>query len=378
MEKIKNEHIAWIDLLRIIACLFVLISHSCDPFVAQGSGNYPAFLSGAFWGSFVRPCVPLFVMMTGVLLLPIKMDMATFYNRRIKRIVIPLVFWSIVLPILFYIYLNFGGTTTNLNIVKEDHTLAATLRKLYTFIFNFNYDVVPLWYLYMLIGLYLIMPIMNAWLVQASQKDLQRFLWIWGISLFLPYIKMAAPLLGYTGNYGNMGLLGICDWNPNGTFYYVSGFIGYLVLAYYLVKFPLTWSLKKALSIAVPLFIIGYAITSLGFILTQKYFPTQPANLEIIWYFTGINVFMMTFAVFVIVQKIKINISPLLSRIASLTFGIYLCHFFFLQVSFDLIYENIGFPDYLKIPLLALMTGVITFPIVWALSRFRLTRKVIM
>ena len=30
----------------------------------------------------------------------------------------------------------------------EDHTLRATLTKLYTFVFNFNYDTTPLWYLY--------------------------------------------------------------------------------------------------------------------------------------------------------------------------------------------------------------------------------------
>ena len=189
---------------------------------------------------------------------------------------------------------------------------------------------------------------------------------------------MVAPVLGYTGNYGNMGLLGVCDWNPNGTFYYVSGFIGYLVLAYYLVKFPLLWSWKKTLSITIPLFVIGYAITAIGFILTKKYFPTQPANLEIIWYFTGINVFMMTFAVFVIMQKVNLHISPLVTRIASLTFGIYMCHFFFLQLSFDLIIDNLGFPAYLKIPLLAFLTFGVTYSIVWAMSKFRLTRKVIM
>jgi surface polysaccharide O-acyltransferase-like enzyme len=378
MENNRNERIAWIDLLRIIACLFVLISHSCDPFVAQGNNNYPAFLSGTFWGSLVRPCVPLFVMMTGVLLLPIRMEMSTFYKRRIKRILIPLVFWSIVLPVLYYLYFNLGGKTTNLNIVSSEHTLAATLTKFYTFIFNFNYDITPLWYLYMLIGLYFIIPIISTWLVNASQKDIKRFLWIWGISLFLPYVKMAAPALGYPGVYGNMGILGICDWNPNGTFYYASGFIGYLVLAYYLIKFPLNWNWKKTLSITIPLFLSGYVITVVGFILVQKYYPTAPANLETIWYFTGINVFMMTFSVFVIVQKIKIKVSPLLTKIASLTFGIYLCHFFFLQLSYDFIIENIGFPTYLKIPILALSTFCITYSIVWGLSKFSLTRKVVL
>jgi surface polysaccharide O-acyltransferase-like enzyme len=87
MEQIKNERIAWIDLMRILACAFVMISHSCDPFVAQAGHNALAFTSGLCWGSLVHPCVPLFVMMTGVLLLPIKMDMSTFYNKRIKKMI---------------------------------------------------------------------------------------------------------------------------------------------------------------------------------------------------------------------------------------------------------------------------------------------------
>ena len=87
----------------------------------------------------------------------------------------------------------------------------------------------PLWYLYMLIGIYFIIPILNSWLEGAKKREIQVFLGIWVISLVIPYLKMLAPLLGYTGNYGNMGLFGVCDWNVYGTFYYVSGFIGYII-----------------------------------------------------------------------------------------------------------------------------------------------------
>ena len=85
----------------------------------------------------------------------------------------------------------------------------------------------------MLVGLYFIIPIFHAWLERATRKDIKLFLSLWGISLFLPYIKMAAPALGYIGNRGNMDILGVCDWNAFGSFYYVSGFIGYLILAHY-------------------------------------------------------------------------------------------------------------------------------------------------
>lgn len=245
MELKKRENIGWIDLLRVIACFLVVLSHSCDAFVAQFSNNHGAFLTGTLIGSSVRACVPLFVMMTGVLMFPVRYSMTDFYKKRIGRIVVPLIFWSLALPILYFVYLNYGVSTQSPSIDMANFTSATMLNKMYTFIFNFNYDTTPLWYLYMLVGLYLVIPILNSWLENASQKDIKLFLYVWGISLFIPYIKMVAPMLGYTGNYGNMGLFGVCDWNEFGTFYYVSGFIGYIVLAYYLVKYPLDWSWKK-------------------------------------------------------------------------------------------------------------------------------------
>ena len=235
----------------------------------------------------------------------------------------------------------------------------------------------PLWYLYMLVGLYLIMPILSAWLKQAPRQDIKLFLIIWGISLILPYIKMAAPVLGYTGNFGNMGLFGICDWNDYGTFYYVSGFIGYLVLAYYLVKYPLNWNWKKTLSITVPLFLTGYLITSLGYILTQEYFPGNYANLEIVWYFAGINVFMMTFSVFVIIQKLNIPSSQNLSNLASMTFGIYLCHFIFVQISYDIFGYIPTVPVIIRIIGMACISFLISYIVVRFMNSFTITKRFI-
>ena len=354
MEMQGREHIGWIDLLRVVACFLVVLSHCCDPFVARFDADRGAFLTGVFTGSFVRACVPLFVMMTGVLLLPVRAELGDFYRKRIGRIVVPLVFWSVVLPLSYFVYLNYVVSTGNPMIVADDHTLGATLTRIYTFIFNFNYDTTPLWYLYMLVGLYLIMPVIGAWLQQASRRDIRLVLYVWGVTLLLPYIKMVAPALGYTGNYGNMGILGVCDWNSYGTFYYVSGFIGYLILAYYLAKYPPQWSWKRTLAVTVPMFLGGYLITSFGYVLTQQYFPGDYAYLEIVWLFTGINVFMMTFAVFVVIRKLKVRASVGLSRLASLTFGIYLCHFIFVQVGYDLMGTLDALPVLLRIFCIAL------------------------
>lgn len=378
MELKKRENIGWVDLLRIIACFLVVFSHCCDPFVAQFDNDRTSFLTGVWMGSLVRSCVPLFVMMTGVLLFPIRINLGDFYKKRIGRILIPLVFWSIALPLLFFLYLNFiNPDTPNPAIPADTRTLSDMWNKMYTFIFNFNFDTTPLWYLYMLIGLYLAMPVFSTWMEQAPAKDIRKILYVWGISLLVPYIQMAAPVLGYTGNYGNMGIWGVCDWNPYGSFYYFSGFIGYIVLARYLVKYPLTWSWNKTWAICLPLFIIGYLITAGGFILTQKYYPGSYANLEIIWYFSGINVFMMTFPVFVIMQKMNVASSPFLSRVAGATFGIYLSHFVFVQIGYDLFHTS-SLPIFVRMLLTACSAFAVSYLLTKALAHFPLTRRTVL
>lgn len=364
-----KQNIAWIDLLRVVACFLVVLAHCCDPFVSRFDSNPTEFLSGAFLGSMLRSCVPLFVMISGVLLIPVKMDMNTFYRKRLSRVLIPLFVWSVVTPILYFLYLNSGITTTNPGIAMENHTWDASLNKILNFPFNFNYDTTPLWYLYMLVGIYLITPIISSWLTQASKKDIKTFLGIWAFTTLLPLIQMTAPAIGYHGNYGNMGLLGVCDWNPYGTFYYFSGFIGYVVLAYYMVRFPLNWSWSKTLTIAIALWLVGFAITYFGFVLTQKYYPGSYPQLEIIWYFSGVNVLMMTYAIFMVMQKVKIKSSPLLTQLSALTFGVYLTHFLVVQIVYDFVYTTIKIPAILQIPLIAVITFVITSLFVWLLSK---------
>ena len=378
LEK-NTRQIGWIDFMRIVACFTVVLAHCCDPFVGQGNNNYDAFLSGAFIGSLTRPCVPLFVMISGILLIPTGMGMTDFYKRRLKRVVIPLVIWSLILPFLYYAYFQLGITTNNPNIVAADHTLQATMSKLGSFIFNFQYATIPLWYLYMLVGLYLFMPIIGSWLASASKKDIRCFLGIWIVSMTLPYLQLIAPALGYTGNYGDMGLLGVCTWNPYGMLYYFSGFLGYIVLAYYLKTYPLEWSWKKTLGVAIPLFVAGYAITIAGLLYIQQAFPGDTWKIELFWLFAGINVFMMTLASFIVLQKLSIRQSPLLSKLAALTFGVYLCHFFFVQCGYDIIAKCLpGIPYALQIPCIAIIAFAISLTLTWVLSKSRWTRKSVM
>lgn len=382
-DNIKPPHgaetIGWVDFLRVLAVFLVVLAHSCDAFTGSFDTDRTAFLSGVTIGSLTRPCVPLFVMMTGLLLLPRSADVSLsgFYRKRIGRIMVPLVFWSLALPLAFTGYFStLGAASANPMLTPADYTASTLLNRLWTWIFNFNFDTVPLWYLYMLIGLYLIMPMLASWLSRASRRDVRLLLILWGVSLCLPYLQMLAPLVGYKGNWGNMGLLGVCDWNAFGTFYYLSGFAGYMVLAYYLTRWPLTWSWGRTLAVCVPMFIIGYAITAGGMVKFQEWWPGNYAYLEIIWLFCGLNVFMMTLPVFIVVQKANCRPSPLLRTLARLGFGVYLCHFIFVYMAYDL-FDIAGLAPWARILCGAVVASVASLALCWILDRWRPTRRLI-
>lgn len=375
----ERETIGWIDFLRVFAVIMVVFSHCCDAFVGAFDSDKSQFLTGVFLGSLARPCVPLFVMMTGVLILPVPetISLGAFYRKRIGRIIIPLIFWSLVLPVVFWAYFNtFGRESLNPMLSPSDYSFGTLLNRLYTWVFNFNFDTVPLWYLYMLIGLYFVIPVLSAWLDKAERKEIKLFLKIWFISLFIPYLQMAAPFLGYNGNWDNYGILGVCDWNVYGTFYYVSGFIGYLVAAYYFSRWPVEWSWKKTLWICIPSFVAGYAVTSLGYIWFQNLFLGNYSYLEIVWLFCGINVMLMTFPVFIIVQKSAVNGSRFLTFLASLAFGVYLCHFIFVYIFYD-IFNISCLPAIVRIIFMAIASSICSLVVAGIFRIFPVTRRLV-
>lgn len=362
----RQQHVPWIDLLRVAACFMVVFSHSCDFFVARFDDDRAEFLSGMLWGSAMRACVPLFVMISGVLLLPVRMETGAFYRRRLGRILWPLVVWSLLTPLFYWGYGHAEGEQLGYNIAS--------------FPLNFNYTTTPLWYLYMLVGLYLIFPVVSPWIAQASKRELKRFLYLWGFTLFIPYIRVLAPACGYVGNYGHTGIFGECDWNAFGTFYYFSGFLGYAVLACYLNRYPSERPKRTVLWRSALCFAAGYGLTAGGYWLTQRFYPTDYAYLEVPWFFNGFSVFLMVYGLFTALQTVRsadAKAAGRWNRLAGLTFGIYLCHFFIVQLGYDFVYACVPLPPGLQIPLIAVLVFGVSAGVVRLLRKLPFHRYLI-
>lgn len=359
----QKPHIVWLDVVRLVAMFTVVCCHCTDPFNFY-PGTAPDIDEIKFWGaaygSVLRPCVPLFVMITGALLLPVRGETGSFYKKRIPRVLWPFLLWSVLYALFPWILglLGFAPETliTFFPYSGEDamrQSLSVSLGYVAQIPFNFSPIAVHMWYIYLLIGLYLYLPVFSAWVEKASRRAQRWFLLAWGITLFLPYYQE------YVSNY----LWGTCSWNAFGMLYYFAGFNGYLLLGHYLRHTE--WSLSKTLSVGIPLFMIGYAVTFIGFRHITANPASTPEEYELFFTYCSPNVLLMTFPVFMLCKKVNVKSALIRKALAHLTlcgFGVYMIHYFFAGPSVALT-RMWHVPIALQIPI----ASVLAFGVSWIL-----------
>ena len=89
----SKENINWIFNLRIIATFAVIMLHVSSPIVVNYSNNsLSSWFVSNFFDSLSRFCVPVFVMISGALLLGKSEDIVVFLQKRVKRILVTFLF----------------------------------------------------------------------------------------------------------------------------------------------------------------------------------------------------------------------------------------------------------------------------------------------
>jgi surface polysaccharide O-acyltransferase-like enzyme len=347
----QEERIAFIDWLRVVACLMVMLVHASENFYGADSSGLAGNVSmlanetNRFWvaffdGGLARTAVPLFIIISAFLLVPMKpgLTMQQFYCHRFKRILPPFIFFMLLYCVL---PLAWGGMTWEQSVVD-----------LKNIAFNFPSMAGHLWFMYPLISLYLIIPIVSPWLQQASARDERIFLSLFVISTFMPWLHVFV-----TGE-----VWGECFWNQYHMLWYCSGYLGYLVMAHY-IRTHLTWDRSKRRKLGALCFVVGAAFTAWSF--WWKGEPGQlivTPHLEWSWEFCTPNVALATFGLFVWFSTITQKAPSIITQISKLSFGMYLMHMFFLSQIAPLFVNgdqaNPLIPIYFAIPAIALLTFV--------------------
>ena len=318
----------WLDWLRVAACFLVMLTHSTEPFYLGGEGSLILTQPDAIWASvmdvFSRSAVVLFVVASSYLQFPLHYTTKEFFRRRACRILPPFLVWTLVYALVW------GEPVQNFK----------------DLLWNFNYAAGHLWFVYMLIGLYLLMPLLSPWAEKVGKRELQLYLGIWLFTTLLPLLRDwlggAAPVIyGPSGipNPAKYPLWGEASWNSYGLFYYLSGMVGYLLLGLYFRKFVGELSWKKTLALALPLFAGGFAIGVFGFLRrvgadAQGVFPVEgPVGLAAIWETPWLNdsigVALMAIGWILLFRKIRSDgavYRKLVLPVSKASYGMYLSH----------------------------------------------------
>lgn len=264
----------WLDFLRVTACFLVMMVHSTEPFYLGGLGTQVLTSQDAIWVSIfeglARCCVPVFIIVSSYLQFPLHYTIGEFIRRRTLRVLVPMAIWTLVYA------LAYGHPVANLK----------------GLLLNFNYAAGHLWFVYMLLGLYVVMPLLSPWAETVSRKELKIYLGIWAFTLLIPFIREAAgglaPILYAPDGLPAPALFplwGEASWNPFGLFYYVSGFVGYLLLGLYIKRF-VPVDRTTALTGGI-IFLSGFIWACFGFmthICESGYFPVEGSlELAVSW-----------------------------------------------------------------------------------------------
>ena len=348
----SGDRVVFVDYIRVVACFLVMLVHASENFYAAdasglaGNVSLLANESNRFWVAFYdgfcgRISVPLFMIVSAFLLVPMKsgVTMGDFYKRRFKRIIPPMVIFMLLYT---FLPLAWGGMSWE-----------QSLNDLKMLPLNFPSMAGHLWFMYPLISLYLIIPVVSPWLERASAKEELTFLGLFGISTFIPWIhRFISP-----------EIWGECFWNGFTMLWYCSGYLGYLVMAHY-IRYHLDWSRKKKL-IAGSLFLLGGAAFT-GWSFWYMGTPGQTIEtplLEWSWEFCTPNVLLASFGAFLLFSCIERKETPkLIRKLSDMSFGMYLMHLFFLgPIARVLIGGSVAeplVPVYLAIPCIAILTFI--------------------
>ena len=328
------------DLLRVLAIYMVMQIHTGEFEYIAPDGTVldtPGSWAVGWTNSLLRVCVPLFVMITGFFLFPIK-DERTFFRKRFTRVLIPFIVWCAV-----YAFYDYARGLVSLQ------TALLNIAKIFV---NYGTDVGHLWFVYMLLGIYLIAPVFSPWIVAASRRSMEFFLALWAVTLLLPYIHLFAT-----------AVWGECYWNATPTLYYFSGFIGYAVLAAYIRRFWMAPSARVDW-LALGTVIAGYAVTTAGF-LHRLGTQHQVKDLELTLNFTTLNVALMTAGLFLLFR----NLHPshgntltwrLIDSMSRMSYGMYLAHIIVLNAMHAHVAPVIA-NAFFRIPVIALITFALTY-----------------
>jgi len=350
----ETNRIIYLDIMRILAVFCVVILHVS----ATGFFRYPLYTTEwqvfNIFDSAVRFCVPLMVMISGALFLdPAKeIPVRKLYRKNILRVITAFLVWSAF----YFIFLS--------------GILQGVIWSFDEFLGSFFTGQIHMWFLYMIVGLYIIVPLLRK--ITPGKKLTEYFLIVALVfAIIIPAIMKADfPLHGvFAGNLENMNL------------YFILGFPVYFVAGYYFSKYPVKKTIRMIIYILGVLSVI-FTIVMTSYISRSAYSDYMPNDL--LHDYLLPNTAITTLALFLFFKSRfegKVFTESAIKRISLLSkcsFGIFLVHVFFMVQFFMLLdFYRIIYNPAILIPVISVAIYACSFVVSFLLNKIPVLNRYI-
>ena len=353
MEHTEKKHIAYLEVLRLVACILVVGVHVSAFNLEQvpvESLNFKV-MNGLDCLSILG--VPLFVMISGALFLAPSYEITVkkFYTRKIPRIVFLYFFW-----LLFYNVVNFleNGTVWNFTNVKKQIVLESLLGK----------GMYHMWYLPMLAVLYLLTPFLKSF--AADKKKCMLFCALgFGYSILLPTaLKFEFPYRTIVESLYNQ-----FDCS------FFGGYVTYYVLGHALHEYVPKLSAQKKVALGLG----GVIAMGIEIAVCNAWSVKTGIMSTILNTPFSVTAFIGAAAIFLLLRD---GVSgrkqeELSGKLAGLTLGIYLIHPLFLRIYGWLGGTTLFAPAAIAVPLIIVLITLVSGAAVYVLSKIPVVKKIV-
>ncbi len=343
----KTKRILYIDILNIVAILAVVILHHNG--IVHGYTKTSAWYTSLIFECVFYFAVPLFLMISGAMLMPYreKYDTKTFFKKRALKVFIPAIFW-IAFMIIWRVF-----------IVKTMKIDDWSPKNILNIIFA-SKEESTYYYLFLIMGAYLTMPVLS----RLAKPEYKKTLW-YLVGVFFIFNALVPNLLKLVGvnYYTDLGLM-MGQWSM------------YVVLGYLLS----TQEIPKKYRIV--LYILGILAIVYRYTTTAILSGQAGKLMNTTWGYGQFHTILLSSAVFVFVKdmnfewiKKRAKIVRTLGVLAGCSFGIYLIHKIVIYYEVHILgintvsvcWRTIGF----------VMTYGISLGIIWGLKKIPVIKKIV-
>lgn len=336
------------DVLRVVASFSIVLLHVSASYWSVVDIHGKEFLVMTVYNSLTRFAVPVFFMLSGLFLVSPDKDNAGLAKRIVKLFILFYV-WSA-----FYAFQGIAVDT-----LKGEFSIEVWNAAIERFIFGH----VHMWFLQMLLGFYLLIPVAKQ--ICANKKVVEYYLILWTIFKFvLPYLTEFFHWYTFQARIDSLGMDTL------------AGNFGYFLLGYYLdktdIKQKVRW-LIYAMGIGAVGMTIGMTIWDCiksGTYVESWFSPASP------------NVLMMSIAIFVCFKYSKVfdraKRVSVWKKLAGYTFFIYMFHMFVIEKLNLVGITTVSFPAVISVPALTIFTFMVSLLVAFVVDHIPYVRKIVM